>query len=143
MRGDNDSRVDLVALRAAEPLDPLVLEHAQELDLDVERQVTNLVEKDRRFVGELEAPDLARQRSGIGAFLPAEQLAFDQRRRDGRAVDADHGAAAAPAQLVHLRGKQLLAGPRLAEEQDRRVGLCDLPHLLVHVANRSALPDDA
>ena len=82
MRGGDDSRVDFGCLRAAQPLDLLVLQHAQQLDLDVERQVANLVQEDRRSVGELEAPDLARQGARVGAFLPAEQLAFDQRRRE-------------------------------------------------------------
>ena len=68
MRRGDDSRVDLGGLRAAQPLDLPVLQHAQELDLDVERQVTNLVQEDRRSVGELEAADLARQGPRVGAF---------------------------------------------------------------------------
>ena len=52
------------------------------------------------------------------------------------------GPAAAAAQLVNLRCEQLLAGAGLAEEQDRRVGFGHLAHLLLHPANRSALPDD-
>ena len=69
-------------LRAAQPLDLPLLEHAQQLDLDVERQIANLVEEDRRVIGELEAADLPRQRAGVGALLAAEQLALDQRRRE-------------------------------------------------------------
>ena len=67
-----------IGARAAEPLDLPFLEHAQQLDLHVERQVADLVEEDRRVVGELEAADLARQRSGEGAALAAEQLALDR-----------------------------------------------------------------
>ena len=141
MRGGDDSRVDLGGLRAAQPLDLPVLEHAKQLDLDVGWQVANLVQEDRRSVGELEAPDLARQGARVGAFLPAEQLAFDQRRRDGRAVDADHGPAAAPAQLVNLRREHLFAGAGLAQQEHRRIGLGHLAHLLLHAANRGALAD--
>ena len=132
MRGGDDARVDFGGPRAAQPLDLLLLQHAQELDLDVGRQVANLVQEDRRSVGQLEAPDLARQGPGVGALLPPEQLAFDQRRRDGRAVDANHRPAAAAAQLVNLRREQLLAGAGLAEEEDRRVGFGHLAHLLLH-----------
>ena len=67
-----------------------LLEHAQQLDLHVERQVADLVEEDRRVVGELEPADLPRQRAGERALLAAEQLAFDQRRRNRRAVDPHH-----------------------------------------------------
>ena len=81
-RGD-DPRVDADRPRAAEALDLALLEHAQQLDLDLDRQVADLVEEQRRVIGELEAPDLPRQRAGEGPLLAAEQLALDQRRRDG------------------------------------------------------------
>ena len=82
MRGGDDSRVDFGCLRAAQPLDLLVFQDAQQLDLDLERQVADLIEEDRRSVGELEAPGLTRQSACVGAFLPAEQLTFDQGRRE-------------------------------------------------------------
>ena len=82
MGGGDDADVDAIGRRAAQPLDLPFLEHAQQLDLHVQRQVADLVEEDRRVVGELEAADLPRQRAGEGAFLAAEQLAFDQRRRE-------------------------------------------------------------
>ena len=44
-------------------------------------------------VRDLEAPDLARQRAGEGALLPAEELAFDETGRQGGAVDLDHHMA--------------------------------------------------
>ena len=102
MRGGDDPRVDLGCLRAAQPLDLLVLQDAQQLDLDLERQVADLVQEDRRSVGQLEAPGLTREGAGVGAFLPAEQLALDQGRGNGRAVDPHHGSAAAAAQLMDL-----------------------------------------
>ena len=74
--GGDDAGVDLGGLRAAQPLDLPVLQHAQQLDLDVGRQVTDLVQEDRRAVGELEAPDLARQRPGIGALSPGRTARF-------------------------------------------------------------------
>ena len=41
----------------------------------------------------------------------AEELAFDQRRRQGRAVHAHEGARLPPAAFVHGPGEKLLAGP--------------------------------
>src|SRR5262245_12189734 len=100
MRGGDNADIDLDALRAAEALDLTLLEHAQQLDLDVGRQIADFVEEDRGAIGQLEAPDLPRQRAGEGALLATEQLALDQRRRDGRAVDADHLPAAPRAHVV-------------------------------------------
>jgi hypothetical protein len=62
VRRCHDPQVHVDRLRAAKPLDLTLLEHAQQLHLRVERQVANLVEKDRGLVGELEAARLARQR---------------------------------------------------------------------------------
>ena len=126
VRGGDDRAFDGDRRRAAEPLDLPLFEHAQQLDLDVERQLADLVEEDRRVVGQLEAADLPRERAGERALLAAEQLALDQRRRDRRAVDADHRPAAPRAALVDLRGEQLLAGAGLAEQQHRRIGGRDL-----------------
>ena len=60
VRGRDDARVDANRLGIAEPLDLLLLEHAQQLDLDVHRQIADLVEEDRRVVGQLEASHLTR-----------------------------------------------------------------------------------
>jgi hypothetical protein len=69
----DDADVDLHRLVAAEPLDGALLNHPQQLDLNLERQVADLVEEDRRSVGGLEPADLARQRPGEGATLAAER----------------------------------------------------------------------
>ena len=116
--GGDDADVDLDRLRAAEALDDAFLEDAQQLDLHLARQVADLVEKERRLVGGFEAADLARQRAGVGAALAAEQLAFDERGGDRRAVDADHRPLTAGAQIVDGLGEDLFAGAGLAEQQD-------------------------
>ncbi len=54
-RGD-DADVDLDVARLAEPPDRLLLEHAQELHLQPERQLADLVEEERAAVGFLEEP---------------------------------------------------------------------------------------
>ena len=110
-----------IAFGLAEPLDLPLLEHAQQLHLDVGRQVADLVEEDRRAIGQLEASDLPRERAGEGAFLAAEQLALDQGRGNRRAVHAHHRRRRRRARFVKVRGEELLAGAGLAEEQHRRV----------------------
>src|SRR5947209_7037388 len=58
-RGD-DPDVAPDRVRAADPLELLLLEHAKQLRLEVQRQVTDLVEEQGAAVGELEAADPAR-----------------------------------------------------------------------------------
>ena len=57
-------------------------------------------------------------RVGEGAFLVAEQLAFEQRLRDGRAVDCQERLGLAQALVVQRFGDQILAGSVLAFDQD-------------------------
>ena len=90
IRRRDDAHVHLDRPRAAEALELAGLEDAQELRLQLERQLADLVEEEGRAVGDLEAPDLAGQGAGEGALLAPEQLALDQARRQRRAVDLDH-----------------------------------------------------
>ena len=55
MRGRDDADVHFLRLRGAEPLERAFLQHAQELGLQVEREIADLVEKQRAAVGQLEA----------------------------------------------------------------------------------------
>src|SRR5213079_3622399 len=81
--------VDLDRLAAGDALEPLVLEDAQDLGLELERHVADLVEEQRAAVGELELAFLLLGRAGERALLVAEQLALEQTLRDGGAVDRD------------------------------------------------------
>ena len=65
------------------------------LTLHVLRQVADLVEEDRRVIGQLEAADLTRERASKRALFAAVQLALDQRGGNRRAVHAHHRPAAA------------------------------------------------
>ncbi len=55
--------------------------------------------------------------AGKGARFMAEQFGFDQRRRQGGAVDGDEGLARPGAEVVQRAGDQVLAGARLAHDQ--------------------------
>ena len=143
MGGGDDPGVDRDGARASQPLDLALFQHAQELDLHFGRQVADLVEKDRRVVRQLESADLARQRPGERAFLPPEQLAFDERRRNRSAVDPHHRPPLAASEFVDLRCEEFLSGSRFPEQEHRGVGGRYLPDLLQYPPDGRALPDDA
>src|SRR5262249_58571147 len=87
VRRRDDTDVCPQAARASEPLEGAVLQDAQQLRLQVERELADLVEEERRAVGELETSHLPAERAGVGPLLPPEQLGLDQRRRKRCAVD--------------------------------------------------------
>ena len=73
-----------------------LLQHAQQLRLQRERQLADLVEEERAAVGAARSgPRACSRRAGERAAHVAEELALEQRLRDRRAVDRHERAARA------------------------------------------------
>ena len=93
MRRADDAHVGAQRLAPADALEGALLEEAQELALDVERQIADLVEEQRAALGELDLAGDAAIGAGERAALVAEELALDELRRQRRAVDGDERPA--------------------------------------------------
>ena len=115
-----DPDVDRDRLRAADALERHLLEHAQQLGLDLQVDVADLVEEERAAVGLLEPADAVAVGAGERPLDVAEQLALEQALREGRAVDLDERPCRAGAGGVDRRGQQLLARAALAADQHGR-----------------------
>src|SRR5579864_7937814 len=141
VRRRDDANVDaLFALAADRPKCPL-LEDPEELRLGGGGHLGNLVEKQRAPVRQLERSLPARDGPGECALLVAEELALEQRVRNGRAVDRYERVIGARADQMHRLGDEFLAGPGLAADEDRGVGRCGLLDDFVHFLHRPALAD--
>src|SRR5690606_15057746 len=99
---------------------------AQELRLQLERQLADLVEEERAAVGGAEAPGALAGRARERALVVPEELALEQPLGDRGAVDDDEGLLAARAPAVDGVGEALFARAGLAEDEDRRAGDRDL-----------------
>src|SRR5207302_2619373 len=140
-RGD-DAHVDLLRARTPEALELLLLQHAQELWLELGRNVADLVEEQRASVCQLEPPHALRDRTAERAPLVTEQLALEETRRDGRTVELHERPLAALAQLVNGARDELLAGPRFAPDENGRIRRGNRFHLVEHALQRRGLADD-
>ena len=90
------TRVSIATGRAAaDTIDLVLLEHAQQLRLQRRLHLAHLVEQQRAAVRQLELAELARRRAGERAALVAEELALEQLARQRRAVDRDEGLRSA------------------------------------------------
>ncbi|MNZ11188.1 hypothetical protein D3C78_280510 [compost metagenome] len=136
--GGDDAHVDVLGLVAADPLEGALLQHAQQLDLHLQRHVADLVEEQGAAVGQFEAPCPAGDGTGEGALLMAEELAFQQFRRDGAAVDRHERRFAALGMVVQVARHHFLAGAGFAEDQHAGVGVGHLLHHLPHLLDRTA-----
>jgi hypothetical protein len=94
VRGADDARVDRDRLAPADALDHPLLQEAQQLDLQRQRDVADLVEEQGAALRQLDLAGRGLDRAGEGAALVAEQLGLEQVLGDGGAVDGDERAAA-------------------------------------------------
>src|SRR5881409_3350867 len=140
-RGDQ-ADVDLDRPGAADTLELLLLEDPEELRLELERDLADLVEEERAAMGHLEASDLLGDGPGERAALVAKELALQETRRDGGAIDLDEGSLTAAASVVDSAGDQFLPGAGLAEDEHGRVVRCDGLHLPERISEKGALADD-
>src|SRR5262245_45628885 len=90
--GCDDPDVNVNRIAAAEPLEFALLQHAQQHYLQLRRQLSDLVQKERAAVRLLEAPLAPLDRAGERAALVAEEFRGQQRLGDGRAVELDERA---------------------------------------------------
>ena len=128
----DDADVDLDGLGAADCPNLLFLDHAQKLHLQVQRHLADLVEKDRAAVGGDEQPAACLYRAGESALHVPEELAFEERLRDGSAVDWNERLSAPGTGRVDSARDQFLAGAAFAGDEHiahGRTGSRDLsPH---------------
>src|SRR5262249_52265079 len=125
---------------SAEALDLALLEDAEELRLELQRQLADLVEEQRPGLGLLEAAGAARGRAGEGALLGAEQLALQERGGDRGAIHGGEAAFAPRSEMERAR-HALLAGPGLALDQHHRVAGAGAGNQLAYLVHRGALAD--
>ena len=137
----DDPDVDVARAGRADALEIAGLEHAQQLRLQVQRDVGDLVEKQRTAVGELETADAVRLGVGEGALDVAEQLAFEDPFRQAAGVHG-HEPPARPARHgVNGLRNGALAGAVLAGDEDVGFRRSDARDQLHHRAHRRRLGD--
>ena len=140
--GSDDANVDRDRMAGPDPLDRLLLQKAEKVRLDVEREVADLVEEDRSAASRFDAPKLALVGAGEGSLLVAEQLGRHQGRRQAGAVDGNERATRRARKFVQRPSRKLLAGAGLAGDQHRGVAGRELPNLFSDPPHRRAVADE-
>src|SRR5437868_9697739 len=117
---------------ATQALELLFLQDAKQFGLQRRRNIADLVQEERAFIGQLEAANFLRDGSSERAFLVAEELTFQQIQRDGSAIQPYERASTARAELVNGMRDQLLAGACFSLDEYGGIGRRDAFDLFEH-----------
>ncbi len=115
--GGDDAHVHIHRLRRAQRAHLALLQHAQQLDLQRQRHIADLVEKQRAAAGLLEQPGLRLAGAGERTLGMAEKFRLEQGFGNGGAVDGDERPGLPRAGTVNGAGQHFLAGARLAANE--------------------------
>ena len=135
MRRADDAHIEHLLGGGTDRTHRALLDRAQQLALHRQRQLADLVEKERAAAGGLEEALAVLAGAGEGALAVAEELRLEQRLGNRAAVDRDEGLGGTVADLMDRAGHQLLAGAGLAVHQHRRHAARHLGHQLAHLAH--------
>ena len=97
----------------------MILQHAQQLRLQFERDLSNLIEKQSASIGKLHAADFLADRSRKGSLLVPEELTFQQTCRDRGTVDPYKGSILSLAQAMNSARDQLFSGAGFTKDEHR------------------------
>ncbi|MNV62085.1 hypothetical protein D3C71_1546150 [compost metagenome] len=133
VRGADDADIDSLFLLTTQRADFALLNRSQQFGLHGQRQFADLIEKQGAAMRGLKKTFPVLGCPGVGAFFGAKEFSFQQRFRDGAAVDCHHRARGALAVGVQGLGDQFLAGTGFATHQNGRHAAGHLGDALTHL----------
>src|SRR5271156_5362497 len=114
IRCSHQPHVHLVSPSAAQALEFLFLQYAQQFGLQCRRNIAYLVQEKCAFIGGLETADLLRDGTGECTPFVAKKLTLQQTRRNGGAIQPCEGPPAPGSDVVNRWRDEFLAGAGLS-----------------------------
>ena len=111
--GGDNAQIHANVAQAAEAPERLLLQHAQQLGLERQRNLADLVQEQSALVGQFEQPALLRPGVGERALLVAEQLALQQGFGNRRAVDGQERLGLAQCMVAAIRSLPVPFSPSI------------------------------
>src|SRR5207302_1649084 len=140
--GGYNSHVHSDGSSPTQALEFLVLQHAKQLRLQFERNLSDFIQKQRAFVSQLKPAYLLADCSSKGAFFVAKKLAFQKPSGDGGTVKFHKVAAGSRAQFVDRTRYQFFASAGFTKDENcGRTGR-DCLYLLQNMGQRSTVANN-
>src|SRR5579864_1264269 len=135
--------IHLLGSVAAQPFKLTFLQSAQEFRLNLNRNISHLVEKQRALVGKFKSPNFLCNRASEGASFMSKKLALEQSGRDRSAVELYEGPLLAPTAFMDRACNQFLACAGFPEKQHRGVAGSHGFHQIQHMTESGTLPHNS
>ena len=113
VRRGNDADVDINGFLPAQAFNLTLLQKPQKASLAVDRQVTNLVQKQRAAASRFDTPYPALRRTGKGAAFVAKKLRLNKIAGDSSAVNCDKWKIMPRRAAMNSSSCQFFPRPRL------------------------------
>ena len=140
--GADQPEIDLAEGAAAEALNLVIFEDAEQLGLQRQGEGRNLVEKERAAVGHFNVSGAGFGGAGERAALAAEEFRFDQVLGKRRTVQPDEGLVGAAAQGDDGARGEFFAGAAFTANEDVDIACGDLLNGVVDEPHRLAGADE-
>ena len=141
--GHYDANIHVNRLRSAHAFESSFFQHAQQLRLNRQWQLSNLIQKQGTPVRQVHFAHFARTRSRERALLVSEQLVLHQPFRNRRAIQRHERLFAPRRQMMNRERKQFFPRAAFPQQQARRIGCRHFLDLLTHFLNGSVLSHNA
>ena len=135
IRSTDEPDIHRNGLGAAHPYHTPVLDHTQQLRLQVQRNIADLIKEQCPAIGLFELAHMVRVGIGEGALHMTEEFTFKQRLSDGASINGHHRLLTPEAVGVDLPCQHILTGAVLTGDEhcsicrgDLIKGLADVGH---------------
>src|ERR1700677_1425219 len=118
------------------------LQHAQERDLCLHREIADFIKEKCPAVSGFKPSHTSLEGASEGTFLVPEELRGYQRLRDGGAVHADEGFRRAVRSPMKCTRNQFFTRSGFAKDENRRIRRRNFFHLVQHPAHSFARTDN-
>ena len=142
VRGREHAHVHLTRARIADALHLAGLQHAQELRLLMQREISDLVQEECSAIGELEAAHAIGLRIRERSLHVSKELALEYPFGQPAHVHGDEGVVATRRDRVQPARGELLPRSVLAPDQHVRIRGANARHELEHRAHARRIGDD-
>jgi hypothetical protein len=109
VRGGHHTHIHLHRFQATHRINRSLLQHTQQFDLHVQRQISNFVQENGAAVSQLKPANAIGHGPREGTLAMAKKLTLQQIFGDGRAIDGNKISATPVGLIVQSPGHQLFA----------------------------------